>query len=308
MADRTGAGDGARPGLGQAGHGGEAVGAGPLVLVGAHAPAPAAAGQAVGQVRPLCLWEDAWRAVWDCAAGNRAKVCLWRLMHARLPVGLYLAAKRPAAAREQRHLCPACRAGPHAEDGAWCRPLDSISHLFLQCPRYAAARVWLQRLWAAVGGEETSEPPVDNAACLLAGQPSAWAKHPTVITQARLWHTFRALFVHALWCAARSKDPEQQTARAVCLAFVEEARRLMRCQWSTAAQHSDTLDALPTSLLTTWVRPDKAEDLFIGTWTWGNVLCRVCRQPGMAPDTLDIRLSASHPVPVPPSDAAAVGP
>jgi hypothetical protein len=67
------------------------------------------------------------------------------------------------------------------------------------------------------------------------------------------------------------------------------------------------LDALPTSLLTTWVRPDKAEDLFIATWARGNVLCQVTRQPGQSLAALDIRFSEVHPVPVPPGAVAAEG-
>lgn len=183
------------------------------------------------------------------------------------------------------------------------RPRDSLTHLFLQCPRFAAARLWLQQLWVAICGPEAPPPPVDDAAVMLGGAPWRQESAPNL-----LWHTLRALFIHAVWCAYRSPDPSCQTSHAVAVQVVEEARRLMHCQWSMAAQLGATVDALPVGLLTAQVRArDQADVVFLRTWAVRDVLCCMVEAPGGRGSSLEIRLTVQHPVPVPAAPVEGVG-
>lgn len=270
-------------GHGQAGQGqGQEEGAGP-------------AGQ-----QDASKFNRAWEEVWDCAAGNRAKVCLWRAMHACLPTGLYTAAHGRNSHRPYPQLCPAptCQAGRPQD-----RPRDSLSHLLLHCPLYQPARVWLQQLWAAVVGPDTPAPPMDDAGVMLAG--CGWGPEPEK-RPSGLWHTLRALFVHAIWCAHHSRDPARQTAHAVAVQVVEEARRLMCCQWAMAAQLEEVVDALPSRLLTAQVKAhERAKEDFMMTWAVNEVLCAIVTRPGISGSFLDLRLTAEQPIPVPVEAAAA---
>lgn len=247
-------------------------------------------------------YKQAWRRLWDCPAGNRAKVLGWRLAHGRLPCGLYMAAKgrTQQASHSQgrhQHLCkqPCC-----AQGATQHRPRDSISHVFLTCPAYAEARQWFAELWAAVSGGEA--PPTDNAALMLGDQPEAWEHHPANANGAhngrvRLWNALRLTFLFAIWSAHQAADEQAQTAQAVVEQTVGELRRLMWAQYRTAALPDDVINALPTRLLTADLRPPPLDD-FRAAWTLNDALCTVDDLAGGGTQ-LRMRLSLTHPVPAP---------
>jgi hypothetical protein len=218
---------------------------------------------------------------------------VWRLQHARLPCGLYRASKGIAThAATLGKQCPhaACRALP-------LRPSASLSHIFLQCPAYEAARAWLQQLWKAIQ-PEAAPPPTDSAALMLGDDPAAWEAYPARDRGLQLlWTALRAHLLHAIWAAYWSREPEKQTSAAVTREVVWELRRLMRARFTMASLTPPVLNALPTQLLTAELRAGKLED-FEHSWAAGGVLCRVLREEGRPPK-LELRLSLEAPVAAP---------
>lgn len=80
---------------------------------------------------------------------------------------------------------------------------------------------------------------------------------------------------------------------------VDEATRLMRCQYSMAALPDDTLAQLPTHLLTAQLKPTALE-AFEACWAAGGVLCSIVQEQGAPTARLQVRLSLQQPVPAPP--------
>jgi len=237
----------------------------------------------------------AWQRLWGCPAGRPAKVLLWRVQHASLACGLYRAAKglEPAVARGQlpraaRCQLPCCL---DAEPPPWAH----LTHVFCECPTYDAARSWLRDLWGALAPAATPLPAA-NTALMLGDCSSAWASYPSG-RLADLWTALRATFLHALWAAYWSREPELQTSEAVVRAVVAELQRLIRLRFVAAALPPAALDALPTAFLTAQLKPASLVD-FCAVWAAGGVLCAVHEVEG-APPRLEMRLSLQHPVAAP---------
>ena len=123
---------------------GGASGAGPST----GPPAAAAAGPAAATPQPppvdTGVLHRTWQRLWDSHASRAAKVLVYRLQHAYLPCGLYRASKGilpRASAVGRRGLGPHC---PHHACGPpGPRVWAGLTHIFLQCPAYMQARMWL---------------------------------------------------------------------------------------------------------------------------------------------------------------------
>ena len=261
---------------------------------GAAGAGPAAgeeAQEARTEVRDISA---AWKRLWDCPASRNAKALVYRLQHGCLPCGLYrarfIAGTRrrregeegggagPSQEGRREGLTPRC---PHPACGqqvpqAWA----SLTHVFLECPAYAQAREWLTNLWGRVA-PQAAPPPVHSAALMLGDQPSAWEAYPTG-SLALLWTTLRATFLHAVWSAYYSREPEAQTSEHVVREVITELRRLMRLRFIAATLTPEALAALPTQLLTAQLKPAKMES-FVGVWTANGALCTVDEAPGQVP-------------------------
>jgi hypothetical protein len=170
-----------------------------------------------------------------------------------------------------------------------------LTHIFLQCPAYMQARMWLQQLWAQVA-PQAAPPPVSDAAFMLGDDVSVRASGPRG-AGATLWSTLRATFLHAVWCAYWSREPEQQTSAHVVREVVGELRRVMQLRFVAATLTPETLSALPTQLLTAQLKPAKLER-FVAIWTAGGALCEVDQVEGAAPQ-LRLKLTLSSPVQAP---------
>lgn len=241
--------------------------------------------------------QAAWSRLWDCPASNRAKVLAWRVAHGRLACGSYLAAKRGGGPGQQ-HLCPqstcAHQPGQH-------RARNTLTHVFLACPAFAAARQWFADLWAAVSGGPV--PPTSDAALMLGDQPAAWEHHPAAQeggTQGlrRLWNALRVTFLFAVWCTHVDRTSNVPSSEAVVQRMVEELHSVMWAQFRVSALPDDTVNALPLRMLTADLKPAKLQD-FTDTWAHGGVLCSVDERHGGSGWTMQMRLSLQHPVPAP---------
>jgi hypothetical protein len=142
---------------------------------------------------------------------------------------------------------------------------------------------------------------------MLGDLPSAWQHHPAAgdrqAGKVRLWSAVRLTFLFALWCTHHAADEGLRTAQAVVRATVEELQRLMWAQFRAAAMADETVDALPTRLLTADLKPPKLQD-FCEVWTHRDVLCSVVGAAGGGSSSLAMKLSLEHPVPAPGPGAA----
>lgn len=192
----------------------------------------------------------AWQRIWDSPASNRAKALVWRLQHARLPCGLYLATK----GRSERALCShaECQQQPQPQQRQHQpqrqhqrqqQQLDSLTHIFVTCPAYSEARTWLAALWGSVTG--TDGPPMDNVELMLGDWPSAWGAYPTSPGLQRLWTTLRTTWLWAVWCHHQAADTAASPSEAVVEQTVGELQRLMWAHFRMSALPDDTLAGLP---------------------------------------------------------------
>lgn len=254
-------------------------------------PPPGGAGPSTGPpdppagLTPLDC-QRTWQRLWACPAGNRAKALVWRLQHARLPCGLYLASK----GRPQRAHCPA----PSCNSDSQPCPA-TLTHIFVVCPSYAGARAWLADLWVAVTG--ATAPPLSQPALLMGDWPGAWPAYPTSPGLQALWTALRATWLWAVWCHYHAAEPDEHPSATVVSCIVGELQRLMWAHFRMAALPDETLAGLPCSLITAQLQPTRLE-AFEASWAHEGVLCSVLRAEGSAP-RLQVHLSLAAPVPAP---------
>ncbi|GLC50058.1 hypothetical protein PLESTB_000337700 [Pleodorina starrii] len=262
--------------------------AGPSAPAG---PAPEADQAADGPagVSPLDR-RRAWQRLWDCPASNRAKALAWRLHHGRLPCGVYLASK----GQPQRAHCPAPSC---SVDGSL--HVASLTHVFLECGAYTAARVWLAELWAAVSG--AVDLPFSQPAVLLGDWPGGWPAYPTSPGLQLLWAALRATWLWAVWGHYHRAEPDDHPSATVVGCVIGELQRLMRAHFSMAALSEDTLAGLPRGHITAQLKPGRL-DAFEASWAHEGVLCSVQRVAGSSP-RLQVHLSRVAPVPAPQAPA-----
>ena len=230
-----------------------------------------------------------WKHLWECPASNRAKILVWRLQHGRLPCGLYLASKANKAS-DQRQFCPSLGCQQQRP-----KPRCSLTHTFLHCPVYTAARHWLQQLWGAITGGPG--PPVDNMELMLGDRPQAWQQYPQSTSTNALWQAIRLTFLHALWIVHSDTHVQTPTSQQVVGYTVQELQRLMRTQFRMAALSEDTLNSLPLQLITAQLKETQL-DVFKAVWATGSILCSVDTDPG-GRVKLVVHLSMQHPIAVP---------
>jgi hypothetical protein len=255
--------------------------AGPVVPVPANPGTGAGAGAGPGSTQLDCL--RAWTRLWACSASNRAKGLVWRLQHARLPCGVYLAAK----GRPGRALCPASPCSGAAQP---CPA--TLTHIFTACPVYTGARAWLSDLWVAIVG--TPAPPLSDAALVLGDWPDAWPAYPAGPGLQALWTTLRSTWLWAVWCHYLDAAPDTAPSATVVASVVGELQRLMWAHFSMAALSDETLSGLPRTHITAQLQPTRL-DAFEATWAHEGVLCTVHRVEGSAP-RLQVHLSLVSPV------------
>ena len=231
----------------------------------------------------------AWRRLWEAPVPNQARALVWRLMHGRLPCGAYAASLREQySGMRARYACPnaACRE-------ARAPAADNLTHIFTQCPAYAAAREWLADLWQAVSGHR---PPL-TAAVLMADCSSAWPQHPSSPSLAELWSAVRISWLHAVWLTHRQPNASQRHSNAVVGRAVATLREQMRVRFGWCDIGSQVLDHLPTRLGRSPAK-QMAIDKFRSCWAHGGVLCQTSEAANGAL-SLVVKLTMVAPVPAP---------
>lgn len=233
------------------------------------------------------FWQAAWKRAGHSRLPRPSRVFAWRLLHAGLRCGGSTVAFYPPGAPE---LCQALCQAPcclHASP----RPLETLQHLFLQCPVGKSACRWLCALWEQVHPQSGAPPFV--AQVLLADDLSGWHPPQQLIA---LWTLLRVTMLKRIWlarCAAVAPSPATGgfTVAAILAAFVWEIRSLIQQDWARVQGDVRQLSGVCPG----WFRgrdPQLPLARFKAAWCTNNVLAAVEEEPDASP-RLSIGLSTS---------------
>ena len=205
-------------------------------------------------------WVDTWRRAQHPRLPRPSRVFAWRLLHGALRYGgATLHFHPPGSPALGQALCraPACASiAP--------RPVETLHHLFLDCPVGSAALQWLTALWGLLC--PSSPPPPLVPHLWLADDQSTW-QPPRPL--AGLWALLRITMLKRIWLARCAADPAGAapasfTTVAVVSGFVHEVRSLILQDWLRVEGDIRQLSgvcpswfrgrdpALPVAKFTTW--------------------------------------------------------
>jgi hypothetical protein len=174
---------------------------------------------------------------------------------------------------------------------------ETLSHLFLDCPCVRPAVDWLLDTWHAISGVR---PPLD-ARVLLADDHRVWEPGGAL---GELWTLMRLTLLHAAWslrCKRQATGSPVQPA-GVAAMTVASLRRHVLLDWLRCIRDVRVL----TLACCSWFHgkdPALEREEFEKRWGPPGVLC-VVSGVGVGALDLSVRLTTSHPVPVPAVDPA----
>ena len=138
-------------------------------------------------------WVSAYRRAGHRRLPRQLRVFGWRLLHAGVKVG----ARRMVAARRAEPCQFACQAQPCQAQQQL--QLETLSHLFVQCPVAAAVWQWFAAVWQQV--QPGAAVPVSNSRVLLLDDSSEWAPPQD---KEQLWTYMRLLLLESIWAVRSS--------------------------------------------------------------------------------------------------------
>ena len=138
-------------------------------------------------------WVAAYRRAGHKRLPRTLRVFGWRLLHAGVKVG---ARRMLTSGRVQpsQFACPAQQCQQQQQP-----QLETLSHLFVDCPVAAAAWQWFAQQWQLV--QPGAAVPVSNAQVLLLDDASVWA--PPMDKQ-QIWTYMRLLLLESIWVVRAS--------------------------------------------------------------------------------------------------------
>jgi exonuclease III len=240
----------------------------------------------------------AWRRLHgDTTMRREDRVVAYRIMHGALGVNalrLHVLTHLPRG----EGLCPCadCRTAGR---------LETLSHVFLDCPTAGPVLNWMLDFWAALT-PGAPQPPRDDTLLLLGdkreSEGGSWRPQPG---HEAMWGRLRVAWLGAVWEARCSQlglpgvppMPAQARARATAAALLARLTGAAKLHWRRV--ESD-VRRLSTAFPSTWFRgrdPALALDTFLEEWGMGGRFCEAVIDP--AP-RISIRVTADAPVPLPP--------
>jgi hypothetical protein len=192
----------------------------------------------------------------------------WRILHASLYSGVFIAYVTGRSAAQACCASPQCTAAGS---------LETMQHLFLDCPDVAPAADWLLRLWAAIAGGGAPPPP-GTVAVLLADDHRAWQPAGGSSLQ-ELWTALRLSWLAAVWTlrCRRQADPQRfpLSAAGIVAATVASVSKLIRLDYARTVGDARTMTACPSDWFRGPVVPVLATAEFLERWGANGVLCSV---------------------------------
>lgn len=260
-----------------------------------HQPAPLAvddlADPLTGQVQLVQPGNHpfvrAWQRVWHRRLPRDLRWFGWRLLHCALPVGAVRAKYvRPGNVQqllEQTCRHPQCQPAPSSGQHA---PLETLSHLFLECPVAVRAWHWFATLW---GKLQPGVALTASSSLLLCDSDAGWRPPPSL---SALWMHLRLLFLQSLWdVRCRSAGTASHTAQAVVSRFVAVLRQQVCSDWQRVAGDIRWENGMPAS----WFRgrdPNMDMDVFEGKWCVRGVVASLTDDGVLGQTTMVFRLTA----------------
>jgi len=266
----------------------------------AEQEAAAAAEAARAQQQLPTGFAEAWKRLADPTIHRPHWGTMWRVMHARLGCGAFLAHVRSkgvlAAGSSasaigvplERSFCQAscCSQLP-------APPLETISHALLLCPAAAPAVAWMREVWAHLADVSIGLVPA-GADVLLADNLDSWPDAPVGKPARQLWTRLRVATLGAIWQARCERDaggllPGVSLARRAATLALDSVRGAILRDWSRAEGVAPA--ALP-SMCAAWFRGFDASitlQAFKQQWAVPEFFCSVQEDDGFPP-TLEIHL------------------
>lgn len=182
----------------------------------------------IGRPSGLRSWRYAWRRAHHKLLPRPTRMFLWEMLHGALPCGGATVSFYPAGHVDlECTLChaPTCQAAP--------RPLETLQHLFLECPVGKGALQWLAEVWVRIQPPSHPSPPL-TAAVWLADDRATW--RPGGRGLRPTWNLLRATMLLHIWRARQTvvsgaADEASFTTRNIVGAFVREVQQLIRQDW-----------------------------------------------------------------------------
>jgi exonuclease III len=248
---------------------------------------------------------DVWPRLCDPTLHRPYRITCWRILHGCLGCNAFLTHVRSRSDQAQslRSAAAACQA-PCCLAGT--RPMETLTHAFLQCPEAAPVVDWLVSVWYHLAGAHVPR----TAAVLLADDPRGWAEAPQDKWTYRLWTRLRVATLGAIWrvrCARDEGGDHASFAHKAASQAVEAITSAIARDWSRTHTSVRALDG--GAFCTDWWRGFDGlitVTKFEKQWARPPILCRL---DGDRPNhhldedtrTLHVRLSDSHPIPIPPA-------
>jgi exonuclease III len=223
-----------------------------------------------------------WQRLHGCKELPREAVSMaWRVLHGQLYCGAFW-----ARVRESATLNDACCVGHTC-----VKQLDTLSHMFVECPSIVPALEWLLDVWHAISG---NRPPKD-ARVVVADDHRVWQPQSQVL--GHVWTVLRVLYLHAVWrCAVIHRMTGQMVVSSAVIAMVvRDVRRVLQCEW---ARVLDGGAALAGSVPLSAEAQPLAVAAFKEKWCMGEVLACVQQVEG-AYCKLCLKFTSSWPVAIP---------
>ena len=224
---------------------------------------------------PAGPWRSVWRRLQCPLLPRDVRHTSWLLLHGVLNCGAHRL-RIPTAPHTDMHcLHHACT-----------HHLETLSHVFLDCPAVSPAVDWLCAVVERVLGRR----PPRSAQCLLVGDLRPW--DPGDAAQRKLWTVLRCSFLRAVWvlrCTRGLTDPAAHFGpAAVAARMVRIVRSIISVQWRRVV-----LDLRPPAGQVT--RGTRLTlEAFERQWCQGSSpLCQV------AAGKLSVILSTTAPIPAP---------
>ena len=244
---------------------------------------------------PAAPWSPVWARLHDMALERSHRLLAWQLLHGQLRCGAYRAfidirkgVPQPLSAIREAAACP--RPGCKGE-------IETITHMLFACP--AATRVWgwVLELWAAV----TDLPPPPLALSLLLADDQRQWRPPDGLQE--LWTQLRLATIFAIHDRAQARRKGRvNNPPSVAAQVVRALRGAIRRDWSRVATEGGIQGLSAGVCCSTWLRgrhPLLTMADFARLWGHRNILAQILSTGSGGRPRLSIRLSTSHPVPIP---------
>ena len=237
----------------------------------------------IGSIQGVAAWRGAWRRAQHKLLPRPSRLFAWRLLHGALPCGGATVQFYPAGHADLEYtLCraPACQVVP--------RPLETLQHLFLECPVGGGAMRWLCALWVRMQPPSHPAPPC-SPAVLLADDHASWK--PRAGSLRAVWTLLRITMLQQIWAARQRATQEEDggalTVQHIVSAFVLAVRSLIWQDWLRAQGNLRALSGVGPA----WLRGRQLGlqlSVFKRRWCARGVLARV--SAGAVP-SLSVHLS-----------------